>query len=227
MRADLGLPSTGGQAPHQIQRLANQGLFAVPTGIQRLYEYGLYSTGRFNAATNMNGQAATRLFSYSQGQAFPGTAGPVASVSETNMQDGSIAPGNETYGVTALSFEIFADANVAPLHLDIRALMRLGVLFWEFGSTTIMAIPPIRMVGAGGGIFGTTADTATPVTSLNNGNGGLWMYQNVVVAIPATQSFALQSQWGPSGQVAPIAPTTPTQSRATLFNQARVAVPIA
>ena len=63
MRADLGLPSTGGQAPHQIQRLANQGLFAVPTGIQRLYEYGLYSTGRFNAATNMNGQAVTRLFS--------------------------------------------------------------------------------------------------------------------------------------------------------------------
>jgi len=227
MRADLGLPSTGGQAPHQIQRLANQGLFAVPTGIQRLYEYGLYSTGRFNAATNMNGQAVTRLFSYSQGQAFPGTAGPVASVSETNMQVGSIAPGNETYEVTALSFEIFGDANVAPLHLDIRALMRLGVLFWEFGSTTIMAIAPIPMIGAGGGIFGTTADTATPVTSLNNGNGGLWMYQNVVVAIPATQSFALQSQWGTSGQVAAIALTNPTQFRATLFNQARVAVPIA
>ena len=143
------------------------------------------------------------------------------------MQVGSIAPGNETYEVTALSFEIFGDANVAPLHLDIRALMRLGVLFWEFGSTTIMAIAPIPMIGAGGGIFGTTADTATPVTSLNNGNGGLWMYQNVVVAIPATQSFALQCQWGTSGQVAAIALTNATQFRATLFNQARVAVPIA
>ena len=72
-----------------------------------------------------------------------------------------------------------------------------------------------------------TATGVDQTTSLNNGNGGLWMYQNVVVAIPATQSFALQCQWGTSGQVAAIALTNPTQFRATLFNQARVAVPIA
>ena len=83
------------------------------------------------------------------------------------------------------------------------------------------------MIGAGGGIFGFSADTGTPVTVGNNGNGGLWMYQNVVVAIPATQSFSLQCQWGTAGQAGAIALTNATQFRATLFNQARVAVPIA
>ncbi len=224
---DLGLPSTGGAAPHQIQRLANQGLFAVPTGIQRLYEYGLYSAGQFAAATNMTGQATTRLFAYALGQAGPGFAGGVSSVSETNMPVGAIAPGNETYEVTALSFEIHGATNVAPLHLDIRALMRLGVLLWEFGATTIMPIAPIPMIGAGGGIFGATADTGTPTTAFNNGNGGLWMYQNVVVAIPATQSFAIQAQWGTAHQAVAINLTNITTYRVTLFNQARVAIPIA
>ncbi len=224
----LGLPSTGGSAPRGPTPLPHgQGWFAVPTGIQRLYEYGLYSSGRFAAATNLNGQATTRLFTYAQGTAGPGYAGVVSSVSETNQQVGSMAPGNETYEVTAISFEIFGDGNVAPLIGDVRAFMRLGVLFWEFGSTTVMCIAPVPMVGAGGGIFGFSADTGTPVTQANNGNGGLWMYSNVVVAIPATQSFALQCQWGSAGIAGNTTLTNASQFRATLFNQARVAVPIA
>lgn len=226
-RNDLGLPTTGGAAPHTLHKLNNQGLFAVPTGIQRLYEYGLFSTGRFAAGANISGAATTRLFSYSTGQPGPGFAGVNSSVSETNMQVGSIAPGNETYEVTAISFEIFGDTNVAVLMGDIRAIMRCGVLFWEFGSTTVMAIAPVPMVGAAGGIFGMTADTGTPVTQAQNGNGGLWAYSNVVVAIPATQSFAIQCQWGSAGQAANILLTNGTQFRCTLFNQARVAVPIA
>jgi len=224
--SDFGLPSTGTSAPRGLTKLSNQGLFAVPTGVQRLYEYGLYSSGRFAGGTNLNGQATTRLFTYGQGTAGPGYT-VVSSVSETNMQVGAIAPGNETYEVTALSFEIFGDANVAPLMGDVRAIMRAGVLFWEFGSTTVMAIAPIPMVGAGGGIFGFSADTATPVTQPNNGNGGLWMYQNVVVAIPATQSFALQCQWGSTGQAVAVLLTNASQFRATMFNQARVAIPVA
>jgi hypothetical protein len=204
----------------------NQGLFSVPTGIQRLYEYGLYSAARFAAATNLAGAATIRLFSYSQGQLGPGFA-VNSSVSETNMQVGSIAPGNETYEVTSISLEVFGDTNVAVLMGDLRAVMRLGVLFWEFGSTTVMAISPIPMVGAGGGIFGFSADTGTPVTAANNGNGGLWVYQNVVVAIPATQSFAVQCQFGTAGQNGNVALTAATQIRCTLFNQARVAIPVA
>lgn len=222
---NLGLPTTGGTAPHVGQRLQNQGLFAVPTGIQRLYEYGLYSSARFAASATVSG-ITTRLFTYGQGTQGPGYTA-VSSVSETNMQVGAIAPGNETYEVTALSCEIFGDTNVAVLMGDIRLLMRLGVLYWEFGSTTVMCISPIPMIGAGGGIFGFSADTGTPVTMANNGNGGLWAYQNVVVAIPATQAFAIQSQFGTAGQGTALAVTNATQFRVTMFNQARVAVPIA
>lgn len=224
--SELGLPSTGGSAPHGRGSPLGYGLFSVPTGIQRLYEFGLYSSARIIAATNLNSLATIRLFSYSVQSAGPGYA-VVTSVSETNMIVGGFAPGGETYEVSAVSFEIFGDANVAPLMGDVRAIMRLGVLLWEFGLNTVIPISPIPMVGAGGGIFGFTADTATPVTQPNNGNGGLWMYQNVVVAIPATQPFAVQVQFGSAGQAAAIALTNASQFRCTLFNQARNAVPVA
>lgn len=225
--ASLGLPSTGTSAPRAGMMLGpQQGLFSVPTGIQRLYEYGLYSTVRIAAASNFAAQATLRAFSYGLNQQGPGFAA-VSSVSETNMQVGAIAPGNETYEVTAISAEIFGDTNLTPTMGDLRAIMRLVAVYWEFGSTTVMAISPISMIGAGGGIFGFSADTGTPVTQPNNGNGGLWLYQNVVVAIPATQSFAVQLQFGNAGQAAAITSTAATQIRVTLFNQARVAVPVA
>lgn len=224
----LGLPSTGGSAPHQGRLLPNQGLFAVPNAIQRVYEYDLYSSASYGAGSNMAGQATTRLFSYALGAAGPGFAGN-STISETNMPVGALAPGGETYEVTAIALEIFGNANIAPLIADVRSIMRFGVLYWEFGQTLVLPIAPIPMIGAGGGIFGMTADTGTPVTQPNNGNGGLWMYSNVVVSIPSTQSFAVQVQYGTGGQAAGVATalTAITQIRCSLFNQARVAVPIA
>lgn len=223
---EFGLPTTGGSAPHSRGAPLGYGLFSVPTGIQRLYEFGLYSSCNIAAAVNLNSLATIRLFAYSVTQLGPGYA-VVSSVSETNMVVGGFAPGGETYEVSAISAEIFGAANVAPLMGDVRAVMRLCVLLWEFGLNTVIPISPISMIGAGGGIFGFTADTATPVTQPNNGNGGLWAYQNVVVAIPATQPFAVQLQFGSSGQAAAIALTNATQIRVTLFNQARNAVPVA
>ena len=219
----LGLPSTN--ASSRGQYLPNQGLFAVPLGVQRLYEFGLYSTVRFAAAVNMNGQQTSRLFTYTQNTVASGFA-VQASVSETNQLVASQLPGGESYEVTAVSIEVFGDNNTAVLLGDLRAIMRLGVVFWEFTNTTL-CISPIPMIGAGGGIFGFSADAGTPVTVGNNGNGGLWMYQNVVVAIPALQQFAVQCQWGTAGQAAAISLTAATQLRCTLFNQARSAVAVA
>jgi hypothetical protein len=225
--SELGVPSTGGSAPHTRGGTLGYGLFAVPTGIQRLYEFGLFSSGRIAAGVNLNSLATVRLFTYSQTQPGPGYGGVNSSVSETNMVVGGFAPGGETYEVQSCAVELFGDANVAPLAGDLRAMMRLGVVLWEFGLNTVIPISPISMIGAGGGLFGTTADTATPQTVLNNGNGGLWMYQNVVIAIPATQPFAVQFQWGSAGQAAAITLTNASQFRCTLFNMSRNAVPVA
>jgi hypothetical protein len=222
--AELGLPSTGragGPVP------GGAGFFRVPTGIQRFYEYDLYSSVRFAAATNMNGQAASRFFSYNLGGPGPGYAGVASSISETNMQVAAMAPGNDTYEVTSLALEVYGDAAVAPLIGDLRTFMRLGILRWNFGGETTLNIAPVSMVGAAGGIFGFSADTGTPVTAANNGNGGFWVYSNVIVAIPATQAFGLVCEWGSAGQAPAINITNASQLRASLFNQARTAIPIA
>ena len=222
MSSIFGMPSTGGNAPQLKLLGANQGLFAVPLGVQRVYEYDLFSTVRLVAGGAL--AQTSRLFVVglnSQGQGF---ANPLT-VSETNMTIGAIAPGNETYEVSAIACEVYGSAAIAPTPGDLRLIQRIGVLAWEFGSTTILYVAPISMIGAGGGIFGMTADTGTPITVANNGNGGLWVYVNIVVAIPATQAFAMQVQWGNGGTGASIAPVAEVQLRVSLFNQARSAVP--
>jgi predicted aldo/keto reductase-like oxidoreductase len=78
--------------------------------VQRIYEYDLYSTFRVPAAGAL--AQPSRLFVTginNQGQGF---ANPLT-VSETNMQVGAIAPGNETYEVSAIAAEIFGAAALA------------------------------------------------------------------------------------------------------------------
>ena len=221
--AALGVPSTTASSGY----LPDQGLFHVPTGIQRVYEWGLYSSYRFGAAVSLLSLGTPRLFQLSQNQTGQGYLSPL-SISETNMVVGAIAPGDDSYQVSAISCEMYGSTNVAPLPGDIRLLQRVGVLYWTFGNTLQLPISPLSMIGAGSGIFGATADTGTPVTFANNGNGStLWTYQRVIVAIPATQSFGMQVQIGSAGQAAALSPTAETQIRITLFNQARSAVPMA
>jgi hypothetical protein len=223
---NLGLPSTGGNSPRSMPLPGNQGYFSVPTGIQRLAEQGLWSTIRFAAAANVAGFPG-RLFATALTQQGQGFANPL-SISETNVVTGSFTPGGETYDVTAISAEIYGATSVAPLVTDIRLLQRVAVFQWEFSSQTIIAISPLSMVGSGGGIYGATADTGTPTTFANNGNGGLWVYQNVVVALPATQSWAILMNCGSAGLASgtSLAVTAETQVRVTLFNQSRIAVPV-
>lgn len=221
----FGTPS-GGSAPRTTPLPGNQGYFSVPTGIQRLAEQGLWSTLRFAAGSNVAGFPG-RLFSTGLTNTGSGFANPL-SISETNMVVGSFVPGGETYDVNAIAAEVYGATNVAPLPADLRLLQRVGILQWEFSSQTTIAISPLSMVGSGGGIFGATADTGTPVTFVNNGNGGLWFYNNVVVSLPATQSWAVLMNCGTAGLASGTAIniTAETQVRVTLFNQSRIAVPV-
>ena len=218
----FGLPASGSGGGV----IPGQGLFSVPNSIQRVYEFALFSTYRFPAATNLNVNGDARLFQVPIQSTGQGFSSPM-SISDTNMRVGAIAPGDSTYEVSAIAAEIFGATSVAPLVADIRLLQRVLVLFWEFG-TLVLPVAPLSMIGAGSGIFGATGDTGTPTTFANNGNGSaLWCYQRVVVSIPATQQFNMQLQVGNAGQGSALAPTADTQIRLNLFNQARQAVPIA
>jgi hypothetical protein len=222
--ANFGIPSSGGQAPSVRNLPGNQGLFSVPLNVQRLFEHSIYSTAKFAAAGAL-GQTM-RFFTVAQGNAGQGFTSQLT-VSETNMLVGAQAPGGESYEITAISVEIYGASAIAPLTNDVRLFQRVAVLFWEFGPTLIMPISPISMIGSGGGIFGFTGDTGTPTTAANNGNGGLWLYNQVAVSIPSTQSFAIQMQFGQAGTGANLAPTNESNLRVSLFNFARNAVPIA
>lgn len=224
----FNMPTTGGSAPASKPLPGMPGgLFAVPTGIQRIAEYALYSMCRMAAGAVVGG-TVFRLFSVGQNNTGLGFANPL-SISETNMQVGAIAPGNETYEVTAISAEVYSNGGAAPLTTDLRLMQRIGIFQWEFGQTTRIPISPLSMVGAGGGIFGATGDTGTPTTFANNGNGGIWSYMNVVIAIPATQAFALLLELGLAGLAsgATITVIQETQIRVCLFNLSRNAVPVA
>jgi len=220
--ASFGIPGTGRGS--NARHIPGQGGFAIPSGIQRLAEQGLHSSFRFPAAAAISG-TVPRLFSVQLGAVGQGFAQQL-SISETNQQIANQAPGDETYEISALACEIYGATNVAPLVGDIRLLQRLGVFRWEFGSVLI-DIAPLSMVGSGSGIFGMTADTGTPVTAANNGNGTLWMYQSVVISVPSTQRFALLLALGTAGQAAGLAPTAETHIRVTAFNLSRSAVPVA
>lgn len=218
----FGVPTMNPRTPLP----GNQGLFFVPTGVQRVAEQGLWSTIRFAAAANVAGFPG-RLFSTALTQTGQGFANPL-SLSETNVVVGSFVPGGETYDVTALAAEVYGLSAVAPLIGDVRLFQRVAIFQWEFSSQTTIAISPLSMVGAGGGIFGFTADTGTPVTQANNGNGNFWQYQNVCVSLPATQSWAVLMNCGTAGLASGSAlnVTAETHIRVTLFNQSRIAVPV-
>jgi hypothetical protein len=222
--SDFGIPGTGaGGRP--LQHIPGQGAFAIPTGVQRIAEQGLWSSFRYAAALAITGTVST-LFTVQLGATGNNFAGAL-SLSETNQQVAGQAPGDETYEISAISAEIYGLNAVPPLINDVRLFQRLGIFRWQFGQT-IIDVSPLSMVGSGGGIFGFTADAGTPVTAANNGNGQLWMYSGVVIAIPSTQRFSMLIVYGTAGLVAPaLAPVAETQIRCTLFNMARTAVPIA
>jgi hypothetical protein len=82
---------------------------------------------------------------------------------------------------------------------DLINIINNGVLSWDFTQTQV-DICPVMLAGAGGGAFGAvaTADTGTPVTtgSLQNGNGGVWMYRKHPVALPGQSTFAIVLRYG-------------------------------
>lgn len=220
---DLGMPGSGASAA--ARHIPGQGSFAIPSGVQRIAEQGLWSTTRFPAGVAIS-NTTPRFYSVQLGAQGQGFAAAGLSFSETNQQVANQAPGDETYEISSLASEIYGEAAVAPLIGDVRLFQRLGAWRWEFGSVLI-DVSPLSMVGAGGGIFGFTADSGTPVTAANNGPGTLWMYQSVVISVPSTQRFAMLLELGTAGQVAGLAPTAECHVRMTAFNLARSAVPVA
>ena len=164
-----------------------------PANLFRFGEITIWSSQMHQAGLPL--QSGTfRLFSTpigNQGQGFTNAL----SITETNLKEGGRVPSGVAYDVFTMSNPIVAPGIVA----DLLNIVNNGILSWDFTQTQV-DICPVMLAGAGGGAFGAvaTADTGTPVTTgtLQNGNGGVWMYRKHPVALPGNSTFAIVLRYG-------------------------------
>lgn len=177
-----------------------------PSNLFRFGEITLYSTHNFPAASAL-ANSNNRIFSTQLGQVGQGyTTGLTRT--ETNLKEGGRIPTGQAYDVYGVATQIIGTnggtANEPAMVQDVaftggttllQNIVNNGVLAWDFTQTNV-DICPIMLAGAGGGVYGALAGAggATPNTfqgSLNNGNGGIWMYRKHPVALPGATTFAV------------------------------------
>jgi hypothetical protein len=129
------------------------------------------------------------------------------SLPETNLKEGGRIPAQFAFDVEALAVQLYYFENFPMVGADLRNVLNHCVLAWDF-TQTVIEIAPISLIGAGGGIFGDTADTGGVEgglggsrINLNNGNGQLWVYRRHPVLLPSNSTFALLLQWGTAATV--------------------------
>jgi hypothetical protein len=180
-----------------------------PQNLFRFGEITIWSSQMHQAGASL-ASGTFRLFSTpigNQGQGFVNAL----SITETNLKEGGRVPSGVAYDVFGVATQILdststADSGtlnnpiVAPgIVSDLLNVVNNGILSWDFTQTQV-DICPVMLAGAGGGAFGAvaTADTGTPVTTgtLQNGNGGVWMYRKHPVALPGNSTFAIVLRYG-------------------------------
>lgn len=202
---NFGLPSTAVAAsPSQYAMAMAQGGASLQPrqDLVRVYEKGLWSTQRYaNAAS----PSEARLFTTPKGQVGQGF-GTSLGIAETNMRESNRVQQNEAMDVFGLSAYVYYIDSDGVVYLDMANVLNNSVLVWDF-STSRLEIAPFYLVGAGGGIFGTTADTGASDggnssgsrVALNNGGPAtIWTYQEQPIFLHAGTTFNVVQEWGPN-----------------------------
>ncbi len=177
----------------------------LPTEVKRYYEGDLWSTF-FIADAAATANSENELYTTPKGatgQGFPAAL----SIAETNVREGGRIASGLAYTVRQVAIEPYYDDNFSIVRADIQNLHANCVPVWSFLNTEV-EIAPVSIVGQGGGIFGSTADTGAADGGsggsriiLNNGAGQTWIYHELPVLLPANTTFSLKLKFGSSGQV--------------------------
>jgi len=177
----------------------------VQKNIVRIGEQAFWSAQNYPDATAV-ANTTDRLFTTPRGQVGQGFAVGLT-IPETNLKEGGRIPSQYAYDVEAIAVQPYYFDNRPIVGADLRNLLSHCVLLWDFVQTQI-EIAPISLVGAGGGIYGATADTGGVEgglggsrIALNNGNGQLWVYRRHPVLLPSNSTFALLLSWGTGATV--------------------------
>jgi len=176
--------------------------FRLPTNVKRYYEADLWSSYYFLNGAVLAGLTRD-LFSTKQGGTGQGWPNPM-SIAETNMAEAGRIASGLAYTVRQVAVEPLYDDSWAVVGADLRNLLNNCVPIWKFLNTTV-EIATVSLIGQGGGIFGSTADTGAVEggsggsrIALNNGAGSTWVYHELPVLLPANTSFSLQLSFGDS-----------------------------
>ena len=176
----------------------------LPKQILRVSQGALWSTWEYGVTGTAFGTEKS-FFQIAVGQSGQGFTRPTT-FPETNMNEAGRIPNGYGFMVDALAFQPYACVPAASTALnwpttvtDLLNLMQQTAFKWDLFGTTIDISPGI-CIGAGGGIYGATADTGAAygpagqgsMVALNNGAGQVWIYKNEPIQLPAGQTFAIK-----------------------------------
>lgn len=175
----------------------------VPTNVKRYYEADLWSS-RFFAQGSATANGIFDLYSSSIGSTATGFPAPLT-IAETNMVESNRIATGLAFTVRQVAIEPMYDDATSVCQQDLRNVLNVFVPVWKFLNTDI-EIAPVALIGQGGGVFGTTADTGAVEgttgsrIALNNGASSTWVYHELPVLLPANTNFRLQLRTGQFGQ---------------------------
>ena len=171
----------------------------LPKAVRRIGEQAFWSSQRhLNAVALTLNQ--TRLFQTPLGGTGQGFGAPLT-LAETNLREGSRIPASFAFTCDAVALQAFNQDSSPIVYQDIANVTNQAVLSWFFTQTQF-EIAPVSLIGAGGGVFGATADTGGADgalgsrIALNNGNGQLWVYRQMPVLLPSNSTFTLLLDFG-------------------------------
>lgn len=180
------------------------------TQVVRIGEMALWSTWLYADATALAGRQDD-VFRVQQGNSGQGWATSL-SLAETSLRAAGMIPSGQAYNIYQIALQPYyvggdSTASTFPVVAgDLRNLESHLVLQWIFNQVNI-DIAPAVLIGAGGGIYGSTADTGAADggggsrIALNHGLGQVWVYQQGFVQLPELVAFAIRYVWGSNAVV--------------------------
>lgn len=177
-----------------------QAKMVLPKDLKRYYE-GAFWSSFFFADTTALADVKADYFVTPEGQQGQGF-GASLSKAETNMQESGRIPTGLALTCRSIACEPFYQNNNPMVHADLKNLQSHSVLTWKMLNTEI-DIAPISLIGQGGGIFGSTADTGAVEGGaggsrviINNGSGQVWTYELLHVLLPSSTTFRVTQKFG-------------------------------
>jgi len=202
----LGAPG-GFLAPNAGQLPPGIGAQTLPKNVMRIGEQCLWSGYQWHSGDALANGANFDVFTTGLNSLGQGYAARLT-IAETNLRESARIPDGYSFVTLGIALHpYYTGGEQSPSAFgvtaaDLRNLQNNGVFAWKF-LQTVIEISPMILIGSGGGIFGSTADTGAADGAyggarevLNNGPGSLWVYQQFPMTLYSGVTFSSSYLFG-------------------------------